>query len=306
METCQKLKNTLSINGVKYCGLYEFDCGNKVPVYNVSSMHGLTQVIGYAKFINKGYGEVYYRGENHLHKGLIPSLFRGCVGTTKWDIVSPVVNKIIKDKQSRDAINVGTDMKFARSKVEGMLQHYGVQTRFIDLVDNHWVALWMGLYECDKAKRIKEYYHYTRREIEVLDVYEGKKREEKEFFQYILLLAVPKPNDSKEGIVISDDFIVVDLRKALPSVFLRPHSQHGLVVRKKPKVNKYAKEYDMATEVVGILKIRIDRASVWLGNGLLLSQDNLFPSPMNDYGYDLLLNLPSDFFPRDYSIAKYV
>ena len=62
----------------------------------------------------------------------------------------------------------------------------------------------------------------------------------------------------------------------------------------------------MATEVIGIIKIRIDRAYAWLGDGLLLSQDNLFPSPMNDYGYDLLLSLPQEYFHVDYSIAKYV
>lgn len=62
----------------------------------------------------------------------------------------------------------------------------------------------------------------------------------------------------------------------------------------------------MATEVIGVLKIRIDRASVWLGEGQLLSQDNMFPSPINDYGYAILLNLPEDFFPKDFCIAKYV
>ena len=301
-----KLKSSLSIPGVVYCGMHLFDCGNMVPIYEVSSMHGLNQVIGYAKFINKGYGEVFYRGENHLHPGLIPSLFRGCVGTTKWNIVSPLVNRIIKDNSIKDVINVGKDINVARNKVEGMLQHYGVQTRYTDLVDNHWVALWMGLYECKKAKRIGKYFNYSKREVETLDIFEGKIHTEDDLFQYILLLAVPKPKDLVDGVDVSDDFLLIDLRQALPSVFLRPHSQHGLVIRKKPKVNRYAKDYDMATEIIGVLKIRIDRASSWLGNGQLLSQENLFPSPMNDYGYDLLLNLPEDFFPAEYSIAKYV
>lgn len=117
------LKSTLSVPGIKFSGIHAFDCGNKVPIYEITSIYGLNQIIGYAKFINKGYGEVFYRGENHLHPGLIPSLFRGCVGTTKWNIVSPLVNKIIKDKDVKDAINVGTDLKLARIKVEGMLQH---------------------------------------------------------------------------------------------------------------------------------------------------------------------------------------
>lgn len=79
----QILKKALSVSGLKFVEMYSLSCGNTVPVYDVSSMHALNQVIGYAKFINKGYGEVLYRGENKLHPGLIPSLFRGCKGTTK-------------------------------------------------------------------------------------------------------------------------------------------------------------------------------------------------------------------------------
>ena len=78
------------------------------------------------------------------------------------------------------------------------------------------------------------------------------------------------------------------------------------MVRKKVHPDKFADDYDLASEVIGILRIRIDRATNWLGNGQLLSQDNLFPSPMNDYGYDLLLQLPSGFFPNGYSVAKYM
>ena len=121
------------------------------------------------------------------------------------------------------------------------------------------------------------------------------------------MLALPKsPNKVIDGIEQTDSFLKIDLRQALPSVFLRPHSQHGIVVRKKVHPDKFADDYDLASEVIGILRIRIDRATNWLGNGQLLSQDNLFPSPMNDYGYDLLLQLPSGFFPNGYSVAKYM
>ena len=306
MMSKQILKTTLSVQGLSYTDTFTFKCGNSVPVYEVTTMHALNQIIGYAKFINKEYGDVYYRGECNLHSGLIPSLFRGCRGTTKWNLVSPLVTKIIKDPNMFNAINVGVDIKRARHKVEGLLQHYGVQTRYIDLVDNHWIALWMGLYECHKAKRIESYYHYCRRCVDALDAFDGKKHVEEDLYQYILLLAIPRPDDSYEGIEISSGYILVDLRQALPSVFLRPHSQHGLVVRKKPVMNNLAEGYDLATEVIGILKIRIDRVSLWLGHGDLVSQENLFPSPMNDYGYDLLLSLPKDYFPDNYGIAKYV
>lgn len=300
------LKDNLKISGTSFYKMHEFDCGNSVPVYDVSTMYGLNQLIGHAKFNNKGYGDVLYRGETELHKGLIPSLFRGCRGTTRWDQVSPLVNKILQSKEIQYAMNAGTDHKRARHKVEGMLQHYGIQTRFIDLVDNHWVALWMGLYKCCKIKKIGQYYHYERRRIPIVELTSGKVMQE-ELYQYILMLALPKSNTASiDGIELTEEFVRVDLRQALPSVFLRPHSQHGVVARKKVNPSRYAKDYDMASQVIGILRIRIDLANQWLGEGHLLSQANLFPSPMNDYGYDLLLQLPDNFIPKNFAIAKYV
>ena len=301
------LKDNLSIPGTKFHCMHSFDCGNVVAIYDVTTMFGLNQLIGYAKFINKKYGEVLYRGETQLHKGLIPSLFRGCVGTTRWDQVSPLVNKILKSDIIRFAINAGDNYRLARNKVEGMLQHHGIQTRFIDLVDNHWVALWMGLHKCCDTKKIGHYYHYERRQVPLVELATGAPVAEEELFQYILLLALPKAGDAAvDGIEQSDNFLKVDLRQALPSVFLRPHSQHGVVARKKVNPSNNAKDYDLASQVIGILRIRIDHASQWLGDGQLLSQDNLFPSPMNDYGYDLLLQLPDDFIPKNFAIAKYV
>lgn len=130
---------------------------------------------------------------------------------------------------------------------------------------------------------------------------------EEDLYQDILMLALPKSDSSTiDGIEQTDELLKVDLRQALPSVFLRPHSQHGVVARKKVNPSKYAKDYDMASQVIGIIRLRIDYVNQWLGEGQLLSQTNLFPSPMNDYGYDLLLQLPSDFIPKNFAIAKYV
>lgn len=68
------MKNSLLPYGCKYCEDYNFSCGHTVPIYEVSSVHSLNQLIGYAKFINKSFGDVYYRGECKLHDSLL--LFR--------------------------------------------------------------------------------------------------------------------------------------------------------------------------------------------------------------------------------------
>jgi len=127
-------------------------------------------------------------------------------------------------------------------------------------------------------------------------------------FQYILLLAVPfSKNRTFTGIRESDNHIEVDLRHALPSTFLRPHAQHGLVIKKKMHKPAFStSDYDMASAVVGIIKIRIDRAHELIGNGELLTQNNLFPPPAYDHGYDLLLSRKDLFEGFDYSIAQYI
>lgn len=40
---------------------------------------------------------------------------------------------------------------FQKLVVEAVLQHYGATTYCVDFVDNHWTALWFGLYKWDKT-----------------------------------------------------------------------------------------------------------------------------------------------------------
>ena len=124
-----------------------------------------------------------------------------------------------------------------------------------------------------------------------------------------MLIAIPfSTKRSSSGIQISKDYYEVDLRQALPSTFLRPHAQHGIVLKRKVHTETTENSpdlYDIAPTVIGILKIRIDKVQEWMGSGELLTQNNLFPPPAYDYGYDLLL-MRSDLFEESgYSITRY-
>ena len=123
---------------------------------------------------------------------------------------------------------------------------------------------------------------------------------EKEVFQTL------KDAGIEYGIIETANFVEVDLRKALPSIYLRPHAQHALVVRRRDKGNieQKAGYYDMASQVTAILRVRIDRVSNWLGEGTLLTQGNLFPSPSIDQGYNNLL-MNSEIFKDPFDIKKY-
>ena len=302
------MKPSLSPYGCKYCGDHAFKCGNNVPIYEVSSVHALNQIIGYAKFINQSYGDVYYRGECKLHDSLIPSLFRGRANTSTIAAqLNSLIKLILTDKNMTKQLKLDKhDYTSSSLKVEGVLQHYGIKTRFLDVVDNHWVALWMGLNKNQRHKQLIEYNHYEPREIPLIDFASGKKCTEDDLFQYILLLAVPGQSERiNNGIYASKDYYEIDLRQALPSTYLRPHAQHGLVIKKRPHDGDQVEKYDMATNVVGIIRIRIDRVKRWIGTDELLTQDNLFPSPAFDSGYDILLSR-DDLFNGDFTIARYI
>ena len=304
------LKKNYRTPGTHFVKEFTFSCGNKVPIFEIDNYHGLNQLLGHAKFNNRNYGNVYYRGECHLHETLIPSLYRKIKNISKaGKRLNELVELIKTDSSLSNEFklkNSRNSLKEDKARIEGALQHYGIPTGFVDIVDNHWIALWMGLYKSRRIKKIKEYNYYEKREIPLVDIANGCPCVEDELFQYIILIAVPTfEMDNHDGVGISDEIIEVDLRKALSSVFLRPHAQHGLVVKKVNHLGTL-EGFDMATEVIGILRIRIDKVALWLGSGELLSQNNLFPAPAFDTGYDILLSRNDIFDQTDFQIVKYI
>lgn len=319
--------------GVKLVQSYKFHNGPDVPMYEVSSVSGLNQLIGFAKFINRDYGEVYYRGVNKVYntvlpalmrnrrsgeakdlKGVLNSLYSNAHFCSSLKLVKPDYGKRIPRGMEHEINAVNRNNK---NIIEGVIQHYSGSTRFLDIVDNHWVALWMGLHQYEELGKGYAYCRYTKRVIPSVDYLEkiATKISEKDFdtsslpgviealsvtdedldkyYMYILLIAVPNNMiEQRPGAYEDDNFALIDLRKALPSIFLRPHAQHAYVVKTRDKFT--ASEYDLSSQVVGILRIRVDVADEWLGNGTLLTQANLFPTAAVDAGYHSLLQYHSE------------
>ena len=293
---------------------FEFSTGNKVPIYEVYSVYGFNRIVGYLKYLNRTFGTVYSRGQCKLYKTLIPSLYRDKNDLQNEDKkIDILVNRFLNDNKLIQALNLNvTDRAQSRYRIEGLLQHYGATTSFLDVVDNHWVALWMGLNRYLVKQQLDIYAKYEERSIPLIDKLTDplflQEEWEEQLYQYVLLIAVPySTGPSIDGINKTDDIIEIDLRKTLPSTFLRPHAQHGLVIKKNvtsPHAN--ADDFDLASNVVAIIRIRIDRAKQWIGNGELLTQDNLIPPPGFDPGYDLLLSKYNIFHKSALKITKYI
>ena len=309
IEHSVRIKAGLRIQDCEYKGVHYFHTGNYAHVYEVFTFHGLNQMIGYVKFNNKQCGPIYYRGECKLHPTVLPSLLRFGKKESSYHIknLNNVVDRIIKDKDLIKTLRLDLCQNELEKRiiVEALLQHYGVPTRFVDFVDNHWVALWMGLNKACSASKVNTYYSYVERKIPTLDIASGKPIGENDYYQYILLVSLPYNQEVSRGIGYHEDYEEVDLRQTVPSIFLRPHAQHGLVIRKKVHEFTSIADYDMSSAVVAILKIRIDRAKEWLGSGMLLSQGNLFPPPGKDHGYDILLSRPDVLKETQFSFTRY-
>ncbi len=316
-------------DGTKFIKRFRFVCGHSVPVFEVDNLAAFNQLIGYSKFVNRDYGTVYYRGTNGLFETVRPSIMRGRKRGQALDITE-LIHKIEADEYLNPSLQLENTIapdkgniiattkqnkrirRCNKYRIEGLLQHYAGFTRFVDIVDNHWIALWMGLHRFDSCGEGKKFIKCTKRELTPFDVLSRVKDPStahllsEELYVYILLLAFPDRNvESYNGVVETSELVLVDLRKALPSFYLRPHAQHALVMRRRDSGEKStnASYYDLAEEVVGILRVRIDVAARWLGDGQLVSQENMFPSPSVDNGYNGLLK--NQLFQYPFEIKKY-
>lgn len=314
--------------GSKFIGMHTYKNGPSVPLYDVATPSAFNQLIGYAKYINEKYGNVYYRGVKGLYDNVSPSLMRNRTRGIAQDL-KDLISKINEDPYLKKSLHLLPPLRKAdeniftinhersrnnKYRIEGLLQHYIGKTRFIDVVDNHWVALWMGLHDFIECGEGSQFIRCQKRTITISSLLDAASHNicslsdafQATIYEYVILLAMPYyQKEPLCGVIETEELVEVDLRKALPSTFLRPHAQHAMVIRKRDIEEKVsdAKYYDMASQVIGILRIRTDLADKWLGCGDLVCKENLFPSPSIDMGYNNLLK--NKLFDNNFQVKKY-
>lgn len=169
--------------------------------------------------------------------------------------------------------------------VEPLLQHYGVRTTWIDLVDNVWVALWFACHRARAIGKAGKYLFFDKRLPRREDA--GKS------FAYIVLVATDAVDNSLvPGLWQGPTSELVDLRVGTPSYFVRPHAQHGVLFRLRRGPEPHETHYQSA--VAGVIRVDLADALDWLGEGRLLDIHALFPPPYYDLSYRILLEDLSD------------
>ena len=247
-------------------------------VFHASDSHSFIQAAGYLKYIHaRDYGEtVYYRGQKKLYSRLSPTLFRGVTRQITEEDYVQEMEKYIEDICKSESIlsSVPSDV------IEPLLQHYGLRTTWIDLVDNIWIALWFACHSAYATGPTNEYLHFEKRK--------SKRETDLKQYAYVVLVAVGTSSTNPvPGLRSDQESKLVDLRLATPSIFVRPHAQHGLLFKLKRERDR--RKVDYSSAIAGIIRVNLDDAFKWLGSGKLLNTHSLFPPPHYDRGYKFLL-----------------
>jgi hypothetical protein len=254
------------------------DTASGLEVFDASTSHALIQAAGYLKYnLAKTTGQgVFFRGQSCLYKTLSPTLLRGLkAGSSiakRWELLNGLLASIESDGSVLRAVD--TDCR------EPLLQHYGIRTTWLDVVDNIWIALWFACHSARSFGWPEEHLHFEKRI--------PNPRVDQEY-AYVLLLAsahsTPVPN--KPGRFKDARSETIDLRTAVSSHFVRPHAQHGLLVRRLSKTGLPV--CNQLPLHVGTIRVRLEAALDWLGDATTLTTHSLFPPAFYDYGYQELL-----------------
>ena len=245
-------------------------------VLHVDEPHALTMAAGYLKYtLAKNNSEgIYFRGQRKLYEGLFPTLYRDTPSIKAQNAKHAALSQLL-----RRFVNSGKIFdSFGDYAHEALLQHYGINTTWMDLVDNVWVALWFACHKAMSIGKNGEYVHFEKRTASSCDEY-----------AYLLLIGVDISYRSRDkpGYFHGDNTELVDLRMAAPSVFLRPHAQHGLLFRRKGEATGRALDY--SSQIRGVIRVDLVKALDWLGSGKMINTHSLFPPPFYDNGYQILL-----------------
>lgn len=240
-------------------------------ILDIHTPHALIQAVGYLKYARRTQGPVLFRGQNTTYPTMKPSLYRSITTERGKHSRDRQLKEYIDEAASANAF-IGLFPDYVR---EPLLQHYGIRTRWLDLVDNVWTALWFACQESLATGPLGQYLHFTPSQSKTAYV--------------VLLQGGAETTDANEaGLLTSNKTLIIDLRRAAPSTYLRPHAQHALLMRRTAYPD--AQSMDLSEFIVGIIRVEPAKAREWLGYGQLSTTRHAFPPPYYDEGYRRLLD----------------
>lgn len=279
-----------------------------IPVIEVKTAQALNKII--AKWREHQKTKTFFRGQKKFHQQIpisgklrveestddiynlidcektlevllsappIKILSRGLSRIDFWDKIDELT---LSDKQID---GLGGDTIYENQivpayAVEGLLQQYIGGTRWVDVVDNVQIALWMATRDYKQKELTRADSQSCYKPIEVTQA-----RYDDNTFVYLYLYSFKSISNDFTGLYKSKDSLLLDLREALPSRYLRPHSQHAMLIR--DYCENLEIENGQSTNVVA-LQINTKLAIEAIGDSSLLKNETIFPEDSDDPGFN--------------------
>ncbi len=209
---------------------------------------------------NRGW-QVFFRGQDADYPaGMVPSLFRSMNENATYEFTQRIEAYQVLTRELQKI----TGLKRFEGEIGGaILQHYGIRTPWIDLVDNLFIALWFACYERTKTPPYS--FH----------------PKSKDQFGWIYFLKFEN-SVAKNSIVEGNQTRWCDLRINQTSLSLRPHSQHGIFGSLKKLDDS---NYNLDNLIVATVKFPVKQNFLRIAP---IPVGFLFPSPYYDNTYKTL------------------
>ena len=150
--------------------------------------------------------QVFMRGQTEDFSGMIPSLFRMISNEGEF------LKRYSAYKELGQKIkNISKAKRFEGEIGNAILQHYGIDTPWLDLVDNIFIALWFA---CWNRVKYKDGYKYQMR-------HSGE-------YGWIYFLQFEYGKVTPSDVFVGKKTKYCDLRTGTNSLVLRAHTQHGI------------------------------------------------------------------------------
>jgi hypothetical protein len=177
---------------------------------------------------------------------MIPGLFRSTSGGADQKTLEKAEAEF--KKRFRERIK---QKRFKRKPLAALLQHYGFNTSWLDLVDNLWVAVWFASHTIEASNA----------------------NQRNSGTGWLYFLCTKRHPGYKT---------VVDIRNEHHGLSLRPHTQHGWSLRGRNETLR-----NLQSQVVGVVEFPVSGA--WTLTGSLFSSSFLFPTKNLDNTLKVLI-----------------
>lgn len=235
------------------------------PCLRVRTYRALVRVVGYFRY--HAASALVYRGQTMCFGKMKASLHRRSSAPPDAEVESFL-------RRFRTAMDVDRTA-VSKLSTEALLQHYGLDTRWLDVVDSLPHALFFACHDMCPSPLLQG----TQTFLPSLREYG---------FVYVLDVGHLRPvrRDRRTVIGYSRSSLglkVVDLRALKPSNALRPHAQHGLLVSAPSEAP------DLWPHLVARVAVPVREARAWIA-GDATDRTSLFPPPVWDTFYGVMLS----------------